>query len=70
MGLFDNDAVGDDETDHIPSPFGEGQRTWCNRPIDRAHRDSRRYTQWSRPRPTCQNCLKSRESKTVGAFGN
>jgi len=61
-------AFGDDERDHIPSPFGQGQRTLCGLPIDRTHRDSRRWTQFSRPRPTCQNCLKSREAEKVGAF--
>lgn len=62
-------AFGADKTDHIPSPFGQGEQTWCSLEIDRPHRDSRHWTQWSRPRPTCQNCEKSRTAGTIGAFG-
>jgi hypothetical protein len=73
MGWFEvlsrpmHQAFGDDKRDHIPSAFGQGQQTWCSLPIDREHRDSRRWTQWSRPRPTCQNCEKSRAAGKIGA---
>lgn len=74
MGWFEflsrpmHQAVGDDKKDHIPSPFGKGQVDWDGLPIDHKRRDSRLWTDWSRPRGRCQNCERSREAGVIGKF--